>query len=92
MGTILRRHHPPAQQQAEQVDGIKPREPRLPEAHTVQLAIPRLPAVVVGQHKPRKQKKQAQSNEAGVDHRCQKAKQLWIGEMEEDDIEGRQGA
>ncbi len=35
------RQHPPAQQQAEQVDGIEPRKPRLPEAHPVQLSGPR---------------------------------------------------
>ena len=83
---------PQAQQQAEKVDGINAREPRLPEALAVQFAAPRPLGVVVSQHESRQQNEVADRDESGVDHRRQKPEPLGIGEVEKNDIDGREAA
>ena len=92
MGAVLRGDHAPAHGQAEQVDGIEAREAGLPKAVAVKLAVARAAGVVVGQHKAREQDEEAHRGKAGIDHRGQHAEPLGIGEMKEDDVDGRKGA
>ncbi len=83
---------PDAQQQAEKINGIDARKPRLPEALAVQFSIARPVGVVIGQYESRQQNEIADRDKAGVDHRRQEPEPLWIGEVEEDDVDGRETA
>ena len=89
---VFRRSNSQAQQQAEKVNGINARKSRLPEALAVQFSIARPVGVVIGQHESRQQNEIADRDKAGVDHRRQKPEPLWIGEVEEDDVDGRETA
>jgi hypothetical protein len=78
----------PAQNQAQQVNGIEAREARFPEADLSSLPFAGAPGVVIGQHEAGEHDEEADREIAGVDDRRQRPKPVWIGEMEEDDIQG----
>ena len=85
-------NHAPAEDEAEQVDGIEAGEAGFPEAGAVELAVAGLGRVVVGKHKAGEQDEEADGSKAGIDHGGQEAEPLGIGKVEEDNVEGREAA
>ena len=90
--TILRGQIAPGKDEAEQVNGIDPRETGLPEADVVELAFTGARCVVVGQDVTGEQDKEADGGVTGVDDRCENSKPIGIREMKENDVDGREGA
>ncbi len=86
MGRIFLRQHSPAQQQAQQIDGVDARESRFPEANFIEFPVARPLAIVVAKHKSGQQDEIAHRRVTGIDHRRQPAKPLWIGKMEENNV------
>ena len=92
MSVELRPEHAEGNNQAEEVDGVEPGESREPELAEAHFAARSAIGIVVGEDEAGEQKKEADRGVAVVDDGCQPAEGPGIGKVEEDQVEGREGA